>query len=437
MANRGSFPNIATLNANQSMLTSLVSGDTVTVAGVVYTWDGTGWGSPTPSDLGDWVKTPSGAYSLAGPLEYADGLSHVGSPSLDLPKWRKALLIAATGGKRARIALVGDSTIAAVGNNGDSTARAGDFDRSIGRYMADFLPSRLGLEVRRDSVWGTQNLTKAQVRPGGYDPRVTQTAGVDEDAINTVGGRAIKFVNPADEVTFTPGASTDSTFILHTVGAQASWGAIDVYVDDVLITTISAAAGTGHTVTTVATAGEVLKLVNKTQGNNQFDLIGIEAYQASARQVQILQMGWSGSKIASHANSSASWRHLPVLATIAPDLVIIKCTTNDSLDTDTAAKREQYLADLTTVVNSAKTYADVIFADCFPSQYSDDDPSILDFYRQCAEGLGLPVIDLRAMFGTTSAQALATGLALGNIHPGEIGYATIGKMYSERISPWW
>lgn len=74
MANRGSFPNIATLNANQSMLTSLVSGDTVTVAGVVYTWDGTGWGSPTPSDLGDWVKTPSGAYSLAGPL-IAEGFS--------------------------------------------------------------------------------------------------------------------------------------------------------------------------------------------------------------------------------------------------------------------------------------------------------------------------------------------------------------------------
>lgn len=68
MADRGQFPNIATLTANQSMLTSLVSGDTVTVAGVVYTWDGTGWGSPTPSDRGDWSKTPSGALVASGPL---------------------------------------------------------------------------------------------------------------------------------------------------------------------------------------------------------------------------------------------------------------------------------------------------------------------------------------------------------------------------------
>ena len=69
MADRGTFPNNATFIANAAMLTSLVVGDTATIAGTVYAWDGTGWEAPWPREDAAPLANEDGSFSFAGPVE--------------------------------------------------------------------------------------------------------------------------------------------------------------------------------------------------------------------------------------------------------------------------------------------------------------------------------------------------------------------------------
>lgn len=75
MADRGTFPNNATFIANAAMLTSLVVGDTVTIAGTVYAWDGTGWEAPWPRDAAAPLANEDGSFSFAGPVVAPNSIS--------------------------------------------------------------------------------------------------------------------------------------------------------------------------------------------------------------------------------------------------------------------------------------------------------------------------------------------------------------------------
>lgn len=77
MADRGTFPNNATFIANAATLTSLVDGDTVTIAGTVYAWNGTGWEAPWPREDAAPLANEDGSFSFAGPVV---------APNISLPR---------------------------------------------------------------------------------------------------------------------------------------------------------------------------------------------------------------------------------------------------------------------------------------------------------------------------------------------------------------
>lgn len=98
MADRGTFPNNATFIANAAMLTSLVVGDTVTIAGTVYAWNGTGWEAPWPRESAAPLANEDGSFSFAGALRVAgdvvaDAASFAGpvrAPGIKAPGVRPA-----------------------------------------------------------------------------------------------------------------------------------------------------------------------------------------------------------------------------------------------------------------------------------------------------------------------------------------------------------
>jgi hypothetical protein len=79
MANRGSYPNIATRIANQQAMVDagLAANDTCTVDGTSFTWDGTGWQSPYPAAryLSEFPKpNHNAAYKIHGGAKNSSSL---------------------------------------------------------------------------------------------------------------------------------------------------------------------------------------------------------------------------------------------------------------------------------------------------------------------------------------------------------------------------
>ena len=380
----------------------------------------------TPSSDGAALVTPY-------PIVQADGLLKSNGCSVPWANTRKALMRARIGGGNLRIGIVGDSTVTGMGAVTGTTNIVGCRPRSIGKHFSDQMASILGLPGNRDGLfgYGLVSTGSGYVTYTTYDPRVVLSAGIGYDGVGgTLGTGPFKFTTAGQVLTFTP----DNAFTkikIYSLNNQASFGSVRVSVGGVDKADIVSAGGTGFLTTTITASGTavvITALENKT-----FDLIGIETWDDTKPGISVLEMGWAGSFISDMASSANAYNHARALASLNLDCVILKCSTNDCIAPTTKAA---YKASLQAFLALQPATCDIFFADLFPSSYQDAKPGVLDGYKEAALESGLQVLDLRGIYGNTSAEAIATGLAIGAIHPGEIAYATIAKMYAERLRPW-
>lgn len=379
-----------------------------------------------PSSDGAALVTPY-------PIVQADGLLKSNGCSVPWANTRKALMRARIGGGNLRIGIVGDSTVTGMGAVTGTTNIVGCRPRSIGKHFSDQMASVLGLPGNRDGLfgYGLVSTGAGYVTYTTYDPRVVLSAGIGYDGVGgTLGAGPFKFTAAGQVLTFTP----DNAFTkikIYSLNNQAPFGSVRVSVGGVDKADIVSAGGTGFLTTTITASGTavvITALENKT-----FDLIGIETWDDTKPGISVLEMGWAGSFISDMASSANAYNHARALASLNLDCVILKCSTNDCIAPTTKAA---YKASLQAFLALQPATCDIFFADLFPSSYQDAKPGVLDGYKEAALESGLQVLDLRGIYGNTSAAAIATGLAIGAIHPGEIAYATIAKMYAERLRPW-
>lgn len=386
-----------------------------------------------PNINGQTYSSATKITTMPGSVVQSGGLLRLNGMNRVFANFRKALMRSNIGGGNLRIGLVGDSTIAAMGAVNGGTNVAGCRPRSIGKHFSDMMSSTLGLPGNRDSVFGSGVVSNGAdyTTYTAYDPRVVLTGAVGFDSVGgTLGAQPFKFTTTGQVLTFTP----DNAFTkirIYSINNQVTFGSVRVSVGGVDKADIVSSGGTGFLTTTITASGSavvITALETKT-----FDLIGIETWDDTKPGISVLEMGWSGSFMSSMAGNANAYSHARALASLNLDCVILKCTTNDCI---APTSKAAYLASLQQFISLQPITCDIFFADLFPSSYQDAKPGVLDGYRDAAVEAGLPVLDLREMYGQSSTEAISTGLAIGAVHPGEIAYATIARMYSERLRPW-
>ena len=259
-----------------------------------------------------------------------------------------------------------------------------------------------------------------------FDSRVTSGANYIAGTLNTAGGQIImntagSLGNAAAETfSFSPGTSFDTVEVYWY--RSASVGTFTIDCGGSALATCSTSGGSGGT-TTPGTTNQVNKtVVTKTAGADPINIIrtvlgsviitGIVAYLSTTKCVNMLNMGWSGSRTTQWNDSSGDYSPLNALLDYSPDLTIIGLGINDSILGNSEAT---VTAALNALVTAALTTGDVLLLN-----HTWVDTTVASAANQAAvyaavaavsRANQVPVLDLQSRWSS-----YATAAALGYIH---------------------
>lgn len=269
--------------------------------------------------------------------------------------WRASVNAMLAGTSNARLLIIGDSVTAgawAQPTNVNSVASA------YPTVLASLLTTA-SLSATSQSRMGDGNWDASGIALGTADARVVVGGYPSNNAVTTFGGHMMQG-NAATSTaawTFTPTTSVDS-FDFYWLSASGD-GTMTIDIDGgtgtVLNANVTAAL---HKTTISTTAGTHTFRVRPTTGSTR--IMGVIGYTAGTKQIQTINGGWNGARVASWTTTTGAGHYydpLDVLNFLAPDLTIICLTINDAHDNGSTTT---YKSNLQAIIDKAKLTGDVL-----------------------------------------------------------------------------
>ncbi len=348
----------------------------------------------------------------------------------DLPRWSAAVRGMLAGVRDARLLVVSDSVaqgFGAVPGGWTPDGRGAAWPKRL----ADLMRAG-GLPASAASLAGAGAGDLATGGYGAYDPRVSLGSGWSVTTLASLGGRLFTTADwGAETWSFQPDGAVDR-FDLYAV-CNTALGVIAVETDGVVratIDTLKAPTLERHTIRLPETTGPIS--VRRASGGAVFIAGGV-AWKSELRQVQVINAGWGGSRVADWTTTDQAYRAYGALPVAGPDLTVICLTIND-WNNGTAVAAYQH--SLRLLVDRALVSGDVMMMTGAPSDPAQGKASYATQQAIAAaavavaveKGLAAP-IDGAALFGGT----FAPGLMFDPVHPNAAGQARIAQAVRARV----
>lgn len=339
-----------------------------------------------------------------------------------LPKFKAALQLTAQRKKPTIVLVDGDSTEAGygvnTGTNGFAGARKMTHAAQLARMLGWQDSGTLGMLAGND------------VTPNSNDERISPLgAGVTVLGNVSYMGGLISFANGASGAyTITPRGSKGYDRVRVIYGSLASGGAtnMSVNVGGTSIGTFSA-AGSDATQSIEFSCPYSDPSVpisisgNGAATNGQCFIQGVIWWDSADPGVIVLNSGSSGSKVLDRFSQGNKYTFRNSFPALAPDLVIENLWINDTLQSTDPSSYQGTLSALKTMLNVS---ADVVWMGYQPinsTKMTDGQGDAIFAAMKAVAGTD-PVIDLRATFGQTFAEANALGVFVADgVHINSLG----------------
>lgn len=360
------------------------------------------------------------AEAFCPPVPFAPSMTH----------WRASVNAVLSGTSNARLVVVGDSLTA--GADAQS-GQANDIAYSYPTVLAQTLTTG-GIRTSWQSTFGDNNWAgtvtnyDSRISIGGY-PTTLSSPNTFTGRLRT--GNASVSTSP---FTFTPTSSVDS-FDFYWLSAPGQ-GSMNIDIDGSGTVTLNAntTAGVHKTTITTGTSGTHTFRVSPVSG--QTSIQGVVGYDSSAKEIQIINGGWNGARVASWIQSTGGGHYydpLDVLSFLAPDLTIICLTVNDA---HSITNMTDYKNALNTIITTAKFSGDVLLLvgppvdTSYATQPWQDAFNVA--YREVAEAQNVPIL---YPFGGGYTDILTGSYGSGDgIHLVAAGYAAFANYLVSLVS---
>lgn len=323
-------------------------------------------------------------------------------------RWRRALsrVRSNSSSGSARILCLGDSTTI---GNGIPLAQTWPWLLS-GLFNTYYAPTTLGSTClgTANDIWvrGTGWATQGQTSLGG------NTCFGSSGATGTL---SLTLPDSFDTFTVWYIRLTGLGSVTVNVDGGASLGTINANGASAMLSqTFTVTAGT-HTI----------NFVGPTGGN--FYVIGVDAYLSTSRKVALTNVGVSGTTAAVWSNAAGNaWSSAAAVQNYGADLTIISLGINDA---GASSPASTYIANMTSLINAAKTNGDVLVVSMPPSNgspYTTLEPQYVAALPGLCTSLGVGYLDLYSRWVSWS-DANSYGYFADNLHPTPFGYADVAQ----------
>jgi lysophospholipase L1-like esterase len=371
---------------------------------------------------------------------------------LNMAAWNRAKARVRAGVADAVIAFVGDSTTVGHGAGDDPVA---NFVNARFRSMPARVAAQLtaqGLPALQEAVFGGNTIDAAGAtlaKSTGYNPQLTiASSGTTKWYYAneySLGGRMLRGAGgSADLWSLTPSTAFDTIDLWYVGGNVTTTFTVDI--GGAALQTITAGSNGNLTKVTVSTgAAPATGTINvRNTGSAFFRLIGVLPRSSATRRVQALNLGWEGAQAGDWA-SSATAGYLPTtaysyapdkaLATLAPDLTVIKLGANDLAAQKPVATAQ---ANLQIVIAAAKAGGgSCMLVTPTPQNPATRDPAGLTIaynamLQQLAMSQGCGLIDLYTRY-IDWPTANGGGYFADDVHSRPLGYANEGDVIARAL----
>jgi lysophospholipase L1-like esterase len=275
--------------------------------------------------------------------------------------------------------------------------------------------------------WFGTNGTVGPPTLASYDPRIVDPTNW-ASGNTAIGNTLLNELSPnTDTLSFTPTTNVDTFLIFYVKNSLAgtfTWNINGGSNTSVNANNATAAIGIA---TATGTLGSNTLNVQRSSGGNAY-IIGMIAYNSAAKEISIINAGFSAGKISDLVANSLVYETFPMVATLAPDLSIIDCTINDwNAGTDVAT----FTSNTQSLITQCLAYGDVLLITGVPTS------TAMTSIAQQAEYIGAYVnlayvnkvnlINMTQQWGSWAA-GNALGYYTNNVHPNTLGYATQGAL---------
>lgn len=375
----------------------------------------------TPGGGGSSTLTTS---NLVQANEYVRVIS-----SNQLPIFNTKVANVKTNNGNARVLLLGDSVTLGRGSFSSGTNRvAWNYSSIAQRYFA-----QAGTTSQRDAFFGDGAF--GPDTNSTYDSRIVPGADWGGFADNSIGGSIFNASVNTSSLVFTPTGVWNTCTVYY--ATLTTSGVMSVAIGGGSPVTQATAAPTGVAKTTFTGTAPAVQpcTITWSSGAGGIFILGVECWNSTISQLQILNTGWSGATTANVADTSHAYGPLFGFELVAPDLTIIATGINDWLQ---QTNINTFNTAYQTLITKAKASGDCVALVPPPSDPATEvSQAIQDIYanaiRALAASNNIPTIDIYARFVnfTTSAALYSDG-----IHPNGPGYEVIGKAMFEFMDIW-
>jgi len=352
--------------------------------------------------------------NVAGIVDPVGVITYLPTSNAALRKWAGALAKARSGVRNARIALFGDSTTAGSGANGTVGFGAGARSSCPSVKLARMLRDQ-GQTAYASAYFGNAGpLTSVQMR--AWD---TQIGGAGWAFFGAASGDSWLWPQSESTVsnttTYTPTNSVDTFVIWY--GTNAGSRVFSYQVDAGGTTNVDGAGTVNGLASVTVAAGAVgahTLTIAKGSGGGNF-IWGIEAYDSTVKQVQILPMGISGTRVSQAVGATAPNSGLNALQTMAPDLTVVNLCINEWKN---AGNVDTFKSNLGLLIAAAKVTGDVIVVTGVPTSI-----------------IGFPLATQKAYVDAAISVAVANGCIAVDTWRRFVSYETDTSFYTDDTHP--
>jgi lysophospholipase L1-like esterase len=349
-----------------------------------------------------------------------------------------ALAALKAGAADVRVTCLGDSTTWGEGG-GTSSAVTNAVPFSYPAQLASQLRAD-GLPAAADAFYGSANTTQAN--QAAADPRVVfvgagwtgNVYGLQTN-VRSVGG--VMVMNVADQtstIAFTPGLDCDTAdiwFARATTFGTAAWS-VDGGAETTINTTGTPEAIFKSTVSLGAPGPHTIKL--RRNNANQCFLVGIEAYNSTAKRLRFLAMGARSFQTTDWVNVTRNWQPGLTYYGFGQKLAIINNLINDW---NANANPATSMANLQTMITKLQTAGSDVWLVCPQPCNGAGGAATQAAYKTALQSLaasnGCTFIDMTHDYPTWAAWNGAS-LAFDALHPNGAGYAYMAGRYRALIN---
>lgn len=353
-------------------------------------------------------------------------------------KWGAAAGKAKNGTRNARIMMIGDSTMAGAGSTGSPGFNANGIAKTPFAYLASELNKRY--TTASAHAWFGSGAMGTIANQAVFDPRLVFGAGWQYNAFDGggLGFQCVQNSSDTSQIQFTPTANVD-TFVIWYI-RNAGFGTLSWAINAGGATNVSTAGAAGVIGLVVPAGSLAANTLKVARVSGDVFVLGMEAYDSTTKQIQIMSGAISGATTSSFVQTSQPWSVLNQLVTTAPDLTIIQLQTNDCINN---VDLTTYTNNLTSIYNYAITTGDVVFVSGYPSQITYNAYTTLanqqryrDAMQTLASSLDCTFIDIwQYCQSYETMQAVSgAGMYADSLHPTGNLYAMAASYMAGKIA---